>query len=136
VAPALLATSPFYVLVYYASFRRLPADLYDACRLEGMTPLRIWRRVAMPLVRPVTAAVAALCFVLTWSNFLDPLVYLYRRELFTVPLALKSLAQLDPTNYPLLLAGAVLATIPVVAVFLVAQRWFLHDPKDVSWPGS
>ena len=67
--------------------------------------------------------------MLTWSNFLDPLVYLYDRELFTVPLALKSLAQLDPTNYPLLLAGAVLATVPVVAVFLVAQRWFLHDTE-------
>jgi multiple sugar transport system permease protein len=112
IAPALVATSPFYVLVYYVAFRQLPRDLWDACRLEGMSPLRTWRRVAMPLVRPVTAAVAVLSFVLTWANFLDPLVYVYRRELFTVPLALRSLAQLDPTNYPLLLAGAVIATAP------------------------
>ena len=82
-----------------------------------MTPLRTWRRVAMPLVRPVTAAVGALAFITSVVPFLDPLVYLYRRELFTVPLALRSLASLDPTNYPLLLAGAVLATLPVVAVF-------------------
>jgi multiple sugar transport system permease protein len=87
-------------------------------------------------VRPVTAAVGALAFITSWSNFLDPLVYLYRRELFTVPLALRSLASLDPTNYPLLLAGAVLATLPVVAVFLVAQRWFLNPTKEASWPGS
>ena len=134
-APALVAMSPFYVLVYAFAFRRLPADLWDACRLEGLTPLRIWRRVAMPLVRPVTAAVAALAFVLSWSNFLDPLVYVYDRDLFTVPLALKSLAQLDPTNYPLLLAGAVIATVPVVVVFLVAQRWFLHDYRGAGWLG-
>jgi multiple sugar transport system permease protein len=136
VAPALIATSPFYVLVYWFAFRRLPPDLWDACSLEGMTPFATWRRVAMPLVRPVTAAVAALAFLTSWSNFLDPLIYLYRKELFTVPLALKSLASLDPTNYPLLLAGAVLATIPVVVVFLVVQRWFLHSPKEASWFGS
>ena len=134
-APALVAMTPFYVLVYAFAFRRLPADLWDACRLEGLTPLRAWRRVAMPLVRPVTAAVAALTFVLSWSNFLDPLVYVYDRDLFTVPLALKSLAQLDPTNYPLLLAGAVIATVPVVVVFLVAQRSFLHDYRGAGWLG-
>jgi len=135
IAPALVATSPIYALVYYVSFRQLPRDLWDACRLEGMSPLRTWRRVAMPLVRPVTAAVAALAFVLTWANFLDPLVYVYRRELFTVPLALRSLATLDPTNYPLLLAGAVIATAPVVAVFLIAQRWFLHEYRGPGWLG-
>lgn len=135
IAPALLATSPFYVLVYYVAFRRLPADLYDACRLESMSPLAIWWRMAMPLVRPVTAAVAALTFVLTWSNFLDPLVYLYRKELFTVPLALRSLSTLDPTNYPLLLAGAVIATAPVILAFAVAQRWFLHEYRGTGWLG-
>jgi multiple sugar transport system permease protein len=135
IAPALVAMSPIYVLVFYVAFRQLPRDLWDACRLEGMSPLRTWRRVAMPLVRPVTAAVGALAFVLTWANFLDPLVYVYRRELFTVPLALRSLAALDPTNYPLLLAGAVIATAPVVAVFLVAQRWFLHEYRGPGWLG-
>jgi multiple sugar transport system permease protein len=135
IAPALVATSPLYVLVYYVAFRQLPRDLWDACRVEGMSPLRTWRRVAMPLARPVTAAVAALAFVLTWANFLDPLVYVYRRDLFTLPLALRSLATVDPTNYPLLLAGAVIATVPVVAVFLVAQRWFLHDYRGLGWLG-
>jgi multiple sugar transport system permease protein len=135
IAPALLAGTPFHVLVYYVAFRRLPADVYDACRLESASPWQVWRRIAMPLVRPVTAAVAALSFVLTWSNFLDPLVYLYSRELFTVPLALRSLATLDPTNYPLLLAGAVLATAPAVAAFLLAQRWFLAEHRGAGWLG-
>ena len=110
VAPALLGTSPIYVLVFYVAFRRLPPELYDACRLEAASPFQIWRRLAMPLVRPVAVAVGLLAFVFSWGNFLDPLVYLHDRDLFTLPLALRSLAQLDPTNYPLLLAGAVLAT--------------------------
>ena len=135
VAPALLGASPFYVLLYFAAFRRLPAELYDACLLEGMTPLTIWRRIAMPLVRPVTVAVGVLAFVFSWGNFLDPLIYLYDRDLFTLPLALKSLAQLDPTNYPLLLAGAVMATAPVVLGFLLAQRYLFEPYRGAGWLG-
>ncbi|MEU4643630.1 carbohydrate ABC transporter permease [Micromonospora sp. NPDC023814] len=130
IAPALLGTSPLYVLVYYLAFRALPADLYDACLVEDLSPMRTWWRVALPLVRPVTAGLTALTFVLTWSNFLDPLVYVYDRDLFTLPLALRSLSVLDPTNFPVFLAGAVLATVPALAVFVLAQRRFLHhdDP--------
>ncbi|MER7420566.1 carbohydrate ABC transporter permease [Micromonospora peucetia] len=130
VAPALLGTSPLYVLVYYLAFRALPAELYDACLVEDLSPVRTWWRVALPLVRPVTAGLTALTFVLTWSNFLDPLVYVYDRDLFTLPLALRSLSVLDPTNFPVFLAGAVLATVPALAVFVLAQRRFLHhdDP--------
>lgn len=135
VAPALVATSPIYVLVFFVAFRRLPPELYDACRLEAASPFQIWRRVGMPLVRPVAVAIGLLAFVLSWGNFLDPLVYLHDRELFTLPLALRSLAQLDPTNYPLLLAGSVIATAPVIVVFLVAQRYFLHEHRGAGWLG-
>jgi multiple sugar transport system permease protein len=135
VAPAFLATSPFYVLLYYWAFRRLPAELYEACRLEGLSPFAIWRRVAMPLVRPVTVAVGVLAFVYTWSSFLDPLVFLFDEEKFTLPLGLKSLAQLDPSNFPLLLAGTVVATLPVIAAFLFVQRYFLPEHRGIGWPG-
>jgi multiple sugar transport system permease protein len=127
IAPSLIGLSPFYVLLFYWGFRRLPEDLIDASRLEGLSPLAIWRRVAMPLVRPVTVAVAVLAFVFTWSNFLDPLVYLFDERKFTLPLGLRSLASLDRQNFPLLLAGAVTATAPVVLAFLYVQRFLLRD---------
>jgi multiple sugar transport system permease protein len=126
IAPALIGTSPLYPLVYYLAFRALPSDLFDVCRMEDLSPMQTWWRVAMPLVRPVTAAIGALTFVVTWSNFLDPLVYVYDRDLFTLPLALRSLATLDPTNFPVFLAGAVLATAPALLVFALAQRTFLQ----------
>ncbi len=135
VAPALLGTSPFYVLVFWWAFRRVPPELYEACRLEGMTPFAVWRRVAMPLVRPVAVGVGVLAFVVAWGNFLDPLVYLFDPDLYTLPLGLRSLAALDETNYPLLLAGAVIATAPVVAAFLVAQRFFLQEYRGAGWLG-
>jgi multiple sugar transport system permease protein len=135
VAPALIGMSPFYVLLFYWSFRRIPADLYDACRLEGLSPFTVWRRVAMPLVRPVTVAVAVLAAVFTWGNFLDPLIYLFDEDKFTLPLGLRSLAQLDRQNFPLLLAGAVTATAPVVVAFLYVQRFFLQEYSGRGWLG-
>jgi multiple sugar transport system permease protein len=135
VAPALLGLSPFYVLLYYWSFRRLPHELFEAARLEGMKPFAMWRRLAMPLVRPVTVAIGLLAFITTWGNFLDPLIYLFDPDLYTLPLGLRSLAALDRTNYPVFLAGAVVATVPVVVAFAVAQRYFLHEDRGAGWLG-
>ena len=129
IAPALIGTSPFYVLLYWWSFRRLPSDLYDSAVVEGLGPFAIWRRMAMPLVRPVTVAVGVLAFLVTWSNFLDPLIYVFDEDRFTLPLGLRSLAQLDPQNYPLLLVGCVVATLPVVGAFLYVQRFFLGEER-------
>jgi multiple sugar transport system permease protein len=114
------------VLLFYWSFKRLPVELFEAARLEGVTPLTVWWRVAMPLARPVTVAVAVLAFSFTWSNFLDPLIYLSDERLFTLPLGLRALSQVDPSNIPLLLAGATAASAPVVIAFLYVQRFFLR----------
>ena len=135
IAPALIGTSPFYVLLFYWAFRRIPVELYEACRLEGLSPVTVWWRVGMPLVGPVTIAVAVLAAVFTWSNFLDPLIYLYDEDLFTLPLGLKALAQVDRQDFPVLLAGAVIATAPVVLAFLCVQRFFFHEYGARGWLG-
>src|SRR5918992_249198 len=133
VAPALIGTTPFYVLLFYWPFRRVPSELFEACRLEGLSPFTVWWRIAMPLVKPVSVAVGVLAAVFTWSNFLDPLIYLFEEDLFTLPLGLRSLAQVDRQDFPLLLAGAVVATVPVVAAFVYVQRFFLAEPR--GWVG-
>jgi multiple sugar transport system permease protein len=133
IAPSLMGTSPFYVLLFYWSFRRLPQELFEACRLEGLKPLQIWWKVAMPLVRPITVAVGVLAAVFTWSDFLDPLIYLFDPSKYTLPLGLRSLATLDRTQFPVFLAGAVVATAPVVVAFLYVQRHFLHEYRGTGW---
>ena len=135
VAPALMATSPFYVLLFYWSYRRIPTDFIDAARLEGLRPFAIWRSVASPLVRPATFAVGALAFVFHWGNFVDPLLYLVSAEKYTLPLGLTALRGLGPTDFGVLLAGALLATAPSVLLFALVQRPFLQGTRAAGWLG-
>jgi multiple sugar transport system permease protein len=122
VAPALLGMSPFYVVLYWWSFHRLPGELFDAARVDGAGPFRLWLRVAMPLVRPATATVAVLAFVVTWANFLDPLLYIFDEDKYTLPLGLRSLAALDRQELPVLLAAATVATVPVIIALVPLHR--------------
>ncbi len=126
-APAALAVSPFLILLYAWSFGGIPDSQLQAARLEGAGWLTIWRRLAMPQVKPATLAVAVLAFTFHWSNFIDPLLYLTSGDRYTWPLGLRFLLLLNPTDWPLLMAGSVIATAPCVLVFLLAQRVLLAD---------
>jgi multiple sugar transport system permease protein len=121
-SPALLGMSPLFVLLYAWTTAHLPRDLFDLARERGLTPVATWWRVAMPLQRSATAAVASLAFVLSWGNFLDPLIYVYDERWFTLPLGMRSLAILPVTEQPLMLAAAVFACAPVVAAFALVHR--------------
>jgi multiple sugar transport system permease protein len=125
VAPAFAATSPFTVLLAYRAFRRVPPDLWAAARLEGSSSLRTWWSVGLPLVRPTTAAIAALAFTVHWGNYLDALLYLRSPEHQTLAVGIAELKDLDPSDAPLALAGALLLTaVPLVLLALVQRRLF------------
>jgi multiple sugar transport system permease protein len=135
-APAWMGSSPFFVLIYYWSFRRMPPALVEAARLDGLGPLGIWARVALPAARPATVAVVVLTFVQYWSDFISPLLYLKSEARYTLALGLRTLQQLDPTNWPLMLAGAVVMALPVVLLFALAQRAFLAGERIAGVHGN
>jgi multiple sugar transport system permease protein len=126
-APALMGSNPFFMLLFYWAFRRVPSELYDVARLDGADPLTVWWRVGVPLVRPTLAAVAVLTFILYWNDFINPLIYLKSQRLYTLAIGLQQLQQLDRTNWPLLLAAAVVMTLPVIVLFLLIQRYLLQQ---------
>ncbi|MDQ3627253.1 MAG: carbohydrate ABC transporter permease [Actinomycetota bacterium] len=127
VAPALAATTPFYVLIYAWSFGRVRDSQLEAARLEGASPWRVWAALAMPQARPASLAVTVLAFTWHWGNLIDPLLYVDDPGRYTAPLGLAFLQVLGPTDWPLLMAGSVLLTLPAVAVLLLAQRVLLSD---------
>lgn len=122
IAPALLGGTPFAVLLYLLAFRRVPLELIDAARLDLGSSWQVFRRVALPLVRGTTMAVAMLAFLASWGAFLEPLLVLHRESTYTAPLALRYLEQLGRINHPVLLAGAVTVVVPALIVFAVAQK--------------
>jgi multiple sugar transport system permease protein len=124
IAPAVMGTSPLFVLLFYWTFRRIPSEIFAAARLDGAGLLQLWAIVAMPLAWPTTAAVAVLTFALFWSDFISPLIYLKTEVNYTLPVGVQILQQLDSTNWPLLMAGAVLMTGPILIMFLLVQRYF------------
>lgn len=127
ILPAFAAGNPLYVFLYYWTFRRIPPEVVESARLDGASAWVVWRRLAMPLARPTTFGVAVLAFVLYWSDFISPVLYLNRPESYTLPIGLQILKQMDATNWPLMMAAAVVMTLPVVLLFIGLERYFLRD---------
>ena len=124
IAPAWMGSSPFFVLMFYRAFRRIPAAVYEAAILDGAGVLQLWARVAMPLARATTLAVALLTFALYWGDFISPLLYLNDDRSFTLPVALKLAEQMTRADWSLLMAVAVWAALPPLAFFLLLQPYF------------
>jgi len=129
IAPSIMGSSPLFVLLFFWSFRRIPLELYEAARMDGASPLNIWWRVALPLSGATIVVVSILTFLLYWGDFITPLFYLKSQTLYTLPVGLRQLQELDRTNWPLLLAGSVVMTLPAVLLFAVVQRFFLQENR-------
>ncbi|MGA8112072.1 MAG: carbohydrate ABC transporter permease [Actinocatenispora sp.] len=118
---------PFGVFLMRQFISGLPDELIEAARIDGAGELRIFARVIMPLCGPAMATLGILTFLASWNNFLWPLVVAQTQDRYTLPvaLALYSIGQ-NATQYGLLLAGAVVVVLPILAVFLVLQRRFVQ----------
>jgi multiple sugar transport system permease protein len=127
VVPAIMGTSPLFVLLFYWTFRRVRPELFELARIDGAGAFTVWRRVALPLAVPTAVAVAILAFLFYWSDFINPLLYLRSPELFTLPLGLRQLQSLDRGDWPILMAASVVLVAPVVVFFLFLQRRFFDD---------
>ncbi len=126
IVPALAGGSPLFVLLFYWAYWRVPRELYESARLEGAEAWAVWWRIGRPLARPTTAAALLLAFTLYWGDFSTPVLYLFRPEVYTLPVGLQLLRQMDETNTGLLMAGSVLMTLPVVLLFILVQVGYLR----------
>nr|WP_116951678.1 carbohydrate ABC transporter permease [Jiangella endophytica] len=130
-APSVLAT---FIMRQY--FLTLPTELEEAARMDGLSRAGIFRRIAFPLARPAVAAVAIFTFLHSWNLFLEPLVFLSSRENFTLPLALTQ--YVDAYGGPMWnvqLAATTLTVLPVLGVFLLAQRQFVEGLANTGLKG-
>lgn len=104
----------------------LPRELDEAARIDGASNWQIYRQIILPLLRPALAAVAIFTFINGWNDFLEPLIYLHDDSKRTLALGLLGFQDLYATQWNLMMAASAVLTIPIIAVFLAAQRYFIR----------
>ena len=130
-APSVLAT--FIMRQFFIS---LPVELEEAARLDGLGRLGIWWRIAMPLAKTALAAVAIFTFLFVWNLYLEPTVYLSSPKLFTLPEALtRYVDAYGGQMWNVQLAAATLTAVPVLVVFVVAQKQFVEGLAQTGLKG-
>jgi multiple sugar transport system permease protein len=120
------AFSAFSIFMLRQYMKTIPDDLLDAARVDGASEFRIYAQIVMPLCVPALAALSIFVFSYHWDEFYWPLIVVSSESLRTLPLGLALFVVQNRTVWDLLMAGAVVATLPVLVVFLIFQRHFVR----------
>jgi multiple sugar transport system permease protein len=121
-----LLFSAFSTFLLRQFYRGIPLDLDEAARMDGASSWRIWRQVIVPLSWPVMGALAIFTFQATWNDFLWPLVVTGSEGMRTIPVGLAYFVGQYGTAWNLLMAGSVVALLPVLVIYLLAQKTFVQ----------
>jgi multiple sugar transport system permease protein len=100
----------------------IPRDLIEAARMDGCGELRIYWSIVLPLLQPALGTLGLITFIGSWNNFITPLILMRSPEMYTLPLALRSLQSPVNTEWGALIAGAAIATLPLLVLFAISSR--------------
>lgn len=125
--------SSFGMFILYQFMRALPRELDEAARIDGANPWQIYRRIVLPLCVPALAAVTIMTSLFSWNDLLWPLIVNTDPGRMTLPVGLALLQGAQGTDYPLLMAGSLLAILPMVAIFVLLQKQFI---RGIAMSGS
>jgi multiple sugar transport system permease protein len=125
VVPAFLGT-PFFIFLMRQFLMKLPDDLIDAARIDGASEFRIYVSIVLPLAKPALVTIAVFQFVWTWTDFINPLIYLKDADKYTLSIGLYNFFSQHGVEWGPLMAASVLFAVPAFAVFLAGQRYFVE----------
>lgn len=100
----------------------IPKDLIEAARMDGCSELGIYARIVLPLLKPALGTLGLITFIASWNNFIGPLIVMRSPEMYTLPLALRSLQSPVDTEWGALMAGSAIATVPLIILFMISSR--------------
>lgn len=123
ILPGMASVFGMFMIRQYV--RSIPDTLLDAARIDGAGEWRIFLSVVLPLCRPILVTLALFSFLGSWNDFMWPLIVLSDGDRYTLPVALANLLGEHAQDTELMMAGAVVTTLPAVAVFLLLQRHYL-----------
>ena len=123
IVPALATIFGIYLV--RQSARSIPDELLEAARIDGASEAAIFRRVVVPLLKPIIVTLAVFSFLATWNDFMWPLIVLTDSQHYTLPVALASLSREHVQDNELMMAGSVVTVLPVLVLFLALQRHYI-----------
>ena len=100
----------------------IPKDLIEAARMDGCGEFDIYLRIVLPLLKPALGTLGLITFIASWNNFIGPLIVMRSPEMYTLPLALRSLQSPVNTEWGALMTGSAIATLPLVVLFILSSR--------------
>jgi ABC-type glycerol-3-phosphate transport system permease component len=129
VIPGYFAGGAAMVFLLRQSMAQIPIELDESAFMDGADHIQVWWRIILPLVKAPMATIATFLFVGFWNNLLTPLMYLQTVDLYTLPVYLSTLYNINLTvqQWPTIMTAAVLTTIPLIVVFFFAQRYILDS---------
>lgn len=119
------AFSTYGVFLLRQAMMGIPDSLCESAKMDGAGHLTVFIKVILPLITPAISTLAVLKFVWTWNDYQTPLIFLSKRTLFTIQLGMKLFASESGNIYSLMMAAAVSATLPLILVFLLGQRYII-----------
>jgi len=124
IVPAMAGIFGIFLVRQYAL--SVPDELLEAARIDGASEFRIFWSIVVPLLAPIIVTLAVFTLLGTWNDFMWPLIVLADQHLYTLPVALASLAREHVQDNELMMAGSVLTTLPTLVVFIALQRYYLQ----------
>jgi len=118
-------TLPISIFILTAFFREISREMYEASEVDGASPLRIYRSIALPLSRPAMGATAIFLFVINWNDLLWPLLLIQESEKKTLPLAMLAYRGEYFVSFSMLFTAVMVASLPMVIMYLMMQRSFV-----------
>jgi multiple sugar transport system permease protein len=129
-----LATA-FGIFFLRQFFQTVPVELEEAARVDGTSRVGVLFKIVLPLSMPAMSTLAALTILTSWNDFLWPLIVITNTDQMTVPLGLSYFQGAHQTNWPLLMAGNVMSLVPMLVVFVLAQRYFVQSVAGTGLKG-
>jgi multiple sugar transport system permease protein len=120
------AVTPLAIFLFRQFYLSLPRELEEAGRMDGLSEFGIFARIMTPLMKPAIATVALITFENSWNNFVWPLIVTRSNDLRVIQVGLAAFQQTDRVLWEYLMAGTVLATLPMIVLFLFTQRYFVQ----------
>ncbi|HEY2270314.1 MAG TPA: carbohydrate ABC transporter permease, partial [Streptosporangiaceae bacterium] len=130
------AATAFGIFFLRQFFRTLPIEYEESARVDGASRLRVLIRIVLPLATPALATLAALTFLDSWNNFLWPLIAVTSTNQMTLPLGLATFQGSHQTQWPLLMAATTMSLVPMMAIFFLAQRYFIRSVAATGLAGT